>query len=279
MNVNTIYKSESGRSEILSYYETLLEKWPKPYQKYCIPTRYGETFVLENGEKTAPSVVLLHGSSSNSAMWAMDVEVLSKKYRVLTIDIIGECGKSSEQRPSFEGDSYSDWIYEVYEGLGIKKGSLVGCSLGGWIATDFTIKHSEKVENLVLLATAGISPVRISTLFLIISMSLFGSWGFTRLNRLVYGNLEIDKNALEFAELIRKYFKPRTDQLPIFTNEQLKGIEAPVLFIGGENDCFYHSSKTAMRLAHLVKNFRADVLENTGHVLLNQANKISSFIS
>ena len=234
---------------------------------------------MENGEKSAPAVVLLHGSSSNAAMWAMDVRVLSQKYRVFTVDIIGECGKSSEQRPSYHGNGFSDWMNEVFEGLDSKKGSLVGCSSGGWIAADFAIKHPEKVENLVLMATAGISPVRISTLLLIISMSVFGTPGFNRLNRLVYGNLEIDKHALEFAELVRKHYKPRTDALPIFTDEQLRGIEAPVLFIGGEKDCFYHSSKTAMRLARCVKDFRADVLENTGHVLLNQANKIGSFIA
>jgi len=105
-----------------------------------------------------------------------------------------------------------------------------------------------------------------------------GTWGFNRLNRMVYGNLTIDNKALEFASLVKENYKPRTDVLPVLTNESLRQIKAPTLFIGGENDCFYDSRKTASRLKENMDNVKCLVLKDTGHVIINQTNNILQFL-
>jgi len=277
--MKSIYKSEAGKSEILSFYDGLISDWPEPFEPRIISTKFGDTFILCSGNGKAQPLVLLHGTDSNSAMWKADVTEYSKKYRVFCIDIIGECGKSSENRPDWKGNNYSDWLSEVFTKLDIKSASIVGCSFGGWIATDFTIKHPEKVNKLILLAPAGITQVRPSTIFWIIITSIFGKWGFQKINEMVYGNLEIDKTALEFALLVKKHFKPRTDVLPIFTDTQLQQIQIPVYFIGGEIDCFYNSQKTSLRLFENIKLVKNEVLPNTGHVLINQTSKITNFLA
>lgn len=278
MTEKSIYKSEHGRIEVLSFYEVLLEDWCQPNKNHHVTTTYGKTFVVESGDEKNPTMVLLHGSSSNSAMWKADVEAYSKKYHVFAIDIIGECGNSDETRPDFKTNHYSTWLKELFERLNITKAAVVGCSLGGWIAIDFTTQFPEKVDKLVLIATAGISQIRMKTIFLIILTSMFGEWGFKKLNKIVYGNLEIDELALEFATLIKNYYKPRTDVLPVFENKKLISIQAPVYFIGGANDCFYDSGKTASRMSETVMNFTSDVLSNTGHVIVNQTKNIMKFL-
>lgn len=95
---------------------------------------------------------------------------------------------------------------------------------------------------------------------------------------MVYGNLEIDKTALDFSILIKNHFKPRTDVLPIFSDQQLKSINSETFFIGGVNDCFYNSKKTALRLNKNIKSVKCEVLLNTGHVLINQTESIIDFI-
>jgi len=42
----------------------------------------------------------------------------------------------------------------------IGKATLVGNSLGGWIALDFTIQHPAMVEKLVLVDSAGLASMR-----------------------------------------------------------------------------------------------------------------------
>ena len=273
-----IYKTEEGKREVLRYYETLLLHWYSLSCQLNIETTLGKTFIIEGGKKEAPAILLLHGSGSNSSMWTADIAELSKTYHVFSIDIIGECGKSAENRPPFKSNNYSDWILEIISQLKLNRVSIIACSLGGWIAIDFAIKHPEKIDKLVLLATAGVVQVKPATIFWIIITSFTGDWGFGKLNRMVYGNLKIDNQALEYAMLIKKHYKPRADLLPVLNNESLKKIKASVLFIGGENDCFYDAHKTATRLKENIDTIRCFVLKDTGHVLINQTNKILRFL-
>ena len=207
MTKTSIYKTETGKAKILNFYENLLDNWHKPFEKRMIQTKYGETFIVESGKKTAPAVVLLHGSSSNSAMWMADVKQLSENRHVFAVDIIGECGKSAESRPDFKGNHYSGLVKRNLRQAESKKGSnsrlLVGADGSQLI---FAMKHPAKVGKLVLLATAGISQVKLSTVFWILVTSVAGDTGFRKLNRMVYGNEEIDQTALQFASLIKAYF-------------------------------------------------------------------------
>jgi len=278
MAKKSIYKSAKGKEQILQFYDEFLEGWTKPSRQFHTETKFGQTFIIESGDKSKPSLLLLHGAGSNSAMWMADIELLSEKYHIYAIDILGECGKSAENRLNFKQEDYSNWLAEIFEILNLKTTSIISCSLGGWIALDFSIKYPNKVGKLVLLATAGITQVKLSAIFWITITSIAGNWGFRKLNKMVYGNLKIDVRALKFASLVKMHFKPRTDALPIFTNAQLEKIRASVLFIGGENDCFYNSRKTALRLSAQTKA-KYFILENTGHVLISQTNRIIQFLN
>ena len=279
MAKTVIYKSEEGKAKITAFYETLLQRWHQPSEQIILETSFGDTFIVESGSKESPAILLLHGSGANSAMWLSDAMVLSAAYHVLAVDIIGECGKSSENRPPFKNGNYAGWIFEITQKLGLERVSVIACSLGGWIALDFSTHHPELTDKLVLIATAGITPLKLKTLFLIIATTFLGTWGFNKLNRLVYGNLSIDNKALEFASLVKKHFKPRTDVLPLLTDESLRQIKAPVLFAGGENDCFYNSQKTANRLKQNLNNVQCMVLKDTGHVVINQSKSILQFLN
>ncbi len=276
--MTSIYKTTDGKKQVLSFYENILSNWHKPSNQLNISTSLGNTFILESGMENKECILLLHGSGSTSGMWMADVKELSKHYHVFAIDIIGECGKSAESRPSFKSDSYSNWLYEIIAKLSLNKVSLIACSLGGWIAMDFAIKYPTMVDKLVLLASAGLVQIKAKTLFYIIITSMLGSWGFNKLNKLVYGNLDIDKTALKFASLIKQHYKPRTDALPIISDVNLKKINATTLYIGGENDCFYDSKKAAYRLNSNMKYIKCFVLEDTGHVLLNNTSMIMQFL-
>ncbi len=273
-----LYTSEAGKRQVLHLYESVLSQWQQPCRQSVISTRYGETFVIESGKADAPAVVLLHGSGSNSAIWLADAVLLSQTHHVVAVDIIGECGKSAENRPAFEAGTYAAWLLEIVDKLGLQRVSLIGCSLGGWIALDFSLHHPERMEKLVLLATAGVTQVKLSTVFLIIMTSMMGRWGFAKLNKLVYGNVTIDDKALAFASLVKQYYRPRTDVLPLFSAESLKQISIPTLFIGGERDCFYDSKKSASRLTENLNQVTCRVVQGAGHVLVNQTETMAQFL-
>lgn len=274
----SVFRSEAGKSEILNFYTKLLDKWLKPNRQQHVSTRYGETFVISCGIESKPPLVLLHGSSSNSAIWMADVAEYSKYYHVHAIDIIGECGLSAENRHEWKNNHYANWLSEIFEKLNVNNAVLVAYSMGGWIAIDFCLIYQKKVSNLVLIATAGVSQVRVKTIFTIILVSMFGKAGLRRLYKMIYSNLEINKSVLEFTSLVKLHFKPRTDLLPLFSDNQLRQIKIPVLFIGGDKDCFYDSFKTTYRLSNNIVDVKNVVLKNTGHVLKETNSIVIDFL-
>ncbi|MEZ5069921.1 MAG: alpha/beta hydrolase [Bacteroidales bacterium] len=272
-----IFRSTEGRDLVWSRYRSLLMPWVTPFEEHRVETSQGSTFVLQSGRPGAPAVFLLHGSGSNTAMWAEEARILSRQFRVCSVDIIGECGFSAPSRPPFQPGLYGDWLAEVMNGLGVSSAHLAGCSLGGWIALDALRNHAHRIRSVALLAPAGLTPVRPSMVGWILWTALAGSRGFRKLNRVVYGSSDIPPEALEFASLIRDQYRPRTGVLPLFRDEELRSISAPLWYAGGEKDCFYDSANAARRLNRLVPHARTRVLENTGHVLLHQGEALMRF--
>lgn len=273
--MESVYRTPEGKESILKRYNEILGYWPVPCEKITVPTSFGNTFVVASGANTDRSVVLLHGSATNSAMWMGDVATLGKTRRVYAVDIIGEPGNSAESRPDSRGTNYGQWLAEVLDGLGVKKAAIVGNSLGGWMALSLAEYAPERVESLVLLASGGIASIRVFKLLL---FSLMGRKGERRLNKLVYGDVEMPEEVLEFGRLIGKNFIPRTKGYGAYGDEVLKKLKMPVLYIGGECDELQPTLKNAARLKKLVPHADIRVLEGKPHALIGLACDIAEFI-
>ena len=74
--------TEEGKTAVTAYYERILESLSVSYEQLLLPTQYGDTFALISGKAHGQTVILLHGSSMNSAMWIDDIQTLSHYYRV-----------------------------------------------------------------------------------------------------------------------------------------------------------------------------------------------------
>ena len=101
---------------------------------------------------TGAPVVLIHGGQMDRRMWDPQFESWSKKYRVVRYDVRGYGRSPTPTVP------YSDTedLLAVLDALAIPKAHLVGLSLGGRIAIDFTLAHPDRVASLVAVA-AGMS--------------------------------------------------------------------------------------------------------------------------
>lgn len=272
-----IYKSSEGKQQIITYYENIIKNWPAQNENIMVDTSYGKTFVIASGSKQNPPIILLHGSSTNSAMWMGEIEYLNKNHRVYAIDIIGEAGKSDENRPNMKDVHYGKWLDEVINNLNIKKPILIGYSLGGWMAIKYATYKPEKISKLILLATSGIVQAKISFFIKIIPLMLIGKKGFYKTNKIVYNNTTMPKPVLDFGYLVFKYYKPR-GFVPLFSDEELSRLTMSTLYIGGENDALLYSKKSANRLNNLLPNSKTIILENTGHIITNIYEHILFFL-
>jgi pimeloyl-ACP methyl ester carboxylesterase len=104
--------------------------------------------------KGRQTLLLIHGLGSYLPAWQENLEVLSKKYHCIALDLPGY-GKSSKHR-FVSLDFYADMLKAFIEKKGLRRVVLVGHSMGGQIALTFALKHPALAEKLVLVAPAGI---------------------------------------------------------------------------------------------------------------------------
>ena len=278
-NMKVAFKSEEGRHKVIKYYESLVEGWNFPHEEFYVHTNYGKTFIIASGEKDLPPLILLHGSGMNSVMWIHEMEKYSKNYRVYAVDMPGEPGKSNENQIPFKGDDFPIWLNEVFNALSIEKANIVGLSLGGWLGTKFSIKYPQKVIKLVLLCPAGIGPKK--KLFILKSLfyMLLGDKGIDKLYYKINGDKLIPQVMLTYQKLIAKHFNFRKEDIPMFSDDELRCLEMPLaLFVGGK-DIMLHSEISAKRLGSLVKHANINFLSEEGHTLINQGDEIREFLN
>lgn len=279
MKDQTIFKSEEGRQKILSTYNAILKRWPVPYEEFYIPTRQGNTFVLACGDKSAEPLILIHGSSSNSAMWIGDIPDYIKNYRVYAVDIPGEPGKSEAIRHDLSGDAYAEWMEQIFTFLNIEQACLTGISLGGWMCLKFATEYPENVKKLVLLCPAGVAPQKMSFMLKVIPFMLLGQWGKGQIIKIVNGYQNVPEEAIRYSMLISDHFNPIMEMIPIFSDEKIQCLTMPTLLIVGKKDALLPSIKTAERLKILLPNLKEQILQNKGHVLINMSEEILAFLN
>ncbi|WP_020580088.1 alpha/beta fold hydrolase [Actinopolymorpha alba] len=277
--MNTIYKSEAGANEIQRHYRGMLSNWPVPAEHVRVPTGEGETFVVVSGPEDAPPLLLLHGSGANATMWGADIASWAGPFRTYAVDLIGEPGLSAPSRPPLTSDAYALWLDDVLEGLGITTTSIVGASLGGWMALDYATRRPERVTRLALLCPGGIGRQKIGWLFKALLLRPFGRWGVRQSARTVAG-LEApeDGPVLDYLVLTFTQFKPRMDRLPVFSDEALSRLTMPTLVIVGGRDVMLDSEDTARRVRQNVPHATVNLLPDVGHSILGQTDSVLTFL-
>ncbi len=163
--MKAIYKSTEGERLVLERYQTFLKYWPVPNQQVRVPTSQGETFVIISGPENAPALILLHGGMMNSSMWMGEVTAFARFFRVYCIDMIGEPGLSAPARPPLASDAYAVWLDDVLDHLAVARASILGASLGGWLALDYAIRRPERVERVAVLCPGGIGRQKVGIVF------------------------------------------------------------------------------------------------------------------
>ncbi|MDF1493929.1 alpha/beta fold hydrolase [Caproiciproducens sp. CPB-2] len=272
------FKTAEGRNAIYKQYDAFLSNMRITYEEINVDTRFGKAFVIAAGKKDAPVLVLLHGSGINSVMWIRDMERYSEHYRVYAVDLQGEPGKSNEKQLPFEGPDFDNWLHDVFMGLSIEKASIVGISLGAWLALKFAIAHSQMVDKLVLLCPAGVGTPKTSFAYVSLFYMLLGEKGVEHLFRKVNGGKSIPKIMLDYQKLIGKNFNFRREQVPLFSDAELAQLTMPSILFVGRKDVMFHSLKTARRYRTLVPNAKVTVLQEAGHTLIGLVDDILSFL-
>lgn len=123
------------------------------YPQLFMETKRIRTAYFRAGEEHPHKLMLLHGNLSSSVFFLPLLPALSQWFDVVLPDL--RCFGDSEEAPIDATRGYRDWSDDVHalaEALGWERFALGGWSLGGDIAMQYAIDHSDRLEGLVLIA-------------------------------------------------------------------------------------------------------------------------------
>jgi long-chain acyl-CoA synthetase len=110
----------------------------------------------ERAEKT---IMFIHGYAGCAETWEFQINHFAREYRIIAPDLRGH-GQSDAPFTEYTMSELVDDINSVAEMLNLpKKFVLIGHSFGGSICIEYAHAHSERLEKLVLISTAGEYPL------------------------------------------------------------------------------------------------------------------------
>jgi pimeloyl-ACP methyl ester carboxylesterase len=116
-----------------------------------------KTRTIEFGEQNADKLILIHGVGGHAEAYSRNLRRLGERFHAIAIDLVWH-GLSS--KPAFDNDrmvpTYSEQILDIFDDLGVQKGSIEGESLGGWVTMYTALNHPDRVDKIILNTAAGI---------------------------------------------------------------------------------------------------------------------------
>ena len=279
-----IFKTKWEKKSYIKSYDKALKIWDVPYIEENIKTSYGIAHVIIAGPKNGKDVVLLHGMDASSTMWYPNIKALAKNHRVFAIDYLMEPSKSTLTSKPLSIEETVIWYNEIFNHYKLKNFDIIGASRGGWLATLLTLQKNSTIDKLVLLSPAQTfnnvdQKVKASSALFLkffpnkkkLKRTLEAFAYYPDKINLVYKN--------QFY-LANKYSKSNAGLLKMlpFSDDELKGINIPVLVLIGDNDVI-NAEDSLLRANELLSNSKTKKIKNAGHFLsMDQPKEVNEII-
>ncbi len=106
--------------------------------------------IFYTDEGKGSSIVLLHGFLENTSMWNAFIPKLTKKNRVICIDLLGH-GKTGCTGYIHTMEQMAEAVQAVLQHLKIRRSIFIGHSMGGYVTLAFAEANPDAVKGICLL--------------------------------------------------------------------------------------------------------------------------------
>ncbi len=238
---------------------------------------------------SGPVLLLIHGMAGTCDNWEAVIEPLAINHTVIAPDFPGH-GASAPGGGDYSLGSLASGLRDLMLTLGHERATLVGHSLGGGVALQFTYQFPEMVERLVLVSSGGlgpdVSPVLRAAALPGAELFISATAGVgSRIGSVVGRGLGLVglRPSADLAEVTRGYATltdPERRKAFVATLRSVVGTQGqrvaaldklyladalPLLIIWGENDPIIPVDHAREAHAQLPSS-RLEIFEDTGHV-------------
>ncbi|MFT3723356.1 MAG: alpha/beta hydrolase [Hyphomonadaceae bacterium] len=144
----------------------VLQRPDIPYEeleaRYAVPTSHFldlpdgvRAHYRDDGDPAAPTVVLVHGFGDSFLSWAPWINILSRNFRVITVDVPGHGLTRAPESWAPTPAAQVEFIDAFATAAKLPAFAIAGNSMGGAIAWRTTLMHPERIRALVLVDAGG----------------------------------------------------------------------------------------------------------------------------
>ncbi len=215
-------------------------------------------------------IVLLHGWGSNIKLFANLIDLLSKKYKVVAMDMPG-FGESQEPPSAWCVDDYADFVIEFLKAYNTDKVMLLGHSFGGRVIIKLNSRENPPFEitKVILVDSAGILPPKSNkksfrTRWYKFCRTILSTGIMQKIAPVALEKLRVKYGSADYVAA-----SPLMRQVLVKTvNEDLEpllpNIKCPTLLVWGVNDTATPLSD-GEKMEKLIPDAGLVKLENAGH--------------
>lgn len=248
------WDSAAGQDRYLAAYDEAFADLPEPDQTQDVRTDYGFVRVYRfagSGDAEVP-MVLLPGTASGSPVMADNLPSLLEVGDVYLMDLLGEPGRSVQERPITSSTEKAEWLDQALGQLPEDRFHLIGLSIGGWTAANLARHLPDRVATLTLIDPVHVfDDIPLGTVVRSLPAAfpwMPKSWRDS-FNSYTAGGAPVeDVPVAEMIEAGMQHYRMRLPQPERISPEQLASLTMPVLaFIAGES--VMHDPATATETA------------------------------
>jgi pimeloyl-ACP methyl ester carboxylesterase len=249
----------------------------------------GRLHVVEDGSRSAPSMLLIHGTAGSLAWWDPVLPALTEHRRVVRVDLPGH-GQSPPAR-SYAVADQAHRVSDVVDDLNLDSVTVVGHSSGGCVATALAEQRPDVVPAVGLI-NSGPTPdalARQARINRLVSAPVLGRliWALRSDTSIRKGLSTAFTRPVEIPDSIVNAVRKMTyDAFTTAPREslayiaeralptRLAGLNARLLVIFGAEDRRWRSSSA--HAYHAVRNARVETLRGVGHTPMYEEPHITS---
>lgn len=266
------FRSPDAYQHFRSVYDAGLAEMPPFDESVDVPTAFGTIRAYRFGvvDGSTP-VVLLPGRNASTPMWRVNLPSLIGRRTVYSLDLLGEAGMSLQTRRLVGPQDQAAWLDEALAGLRFDRAHLMGVSIGGWTATNCAVHRPGRVASLALLdpaMTFATIPLRT----ILVSAALFlpvPDMVRRRVFSWISGGAPVDDSVPE-AELLAAAsadFVLRAPMPGVFTDDQLRSLDLPVLALLAGRSVMHDSDHAAARARELLPRGQIELWAEASHAI------------
>jgi len=244
-----------------------------------------------DGPESLPWLVLSNSLAADMRMWSPQIDDFTQSHRVLRYDTRGH-GNSEPVSAPYSFDNLVGDVIGLMDEVGIQSADILGLSLGGMTALGLALDHPDRVNRIICCDARADAPAdyvngwreRIA----IAEEKCVGALGEGTLERWLTQEFRSDARNAGTVEGIRLMIASTSVEgfcgcasalMELNYLERLGEIDAPALFIVGDNDMAAPAA-VMERMAGRVQTHDFVVLENAGHLSnVNNPNDFNKTVS